>query len=208
MLLWRKPCYSGSNLCSVCLLSAALGACTLLGTHSTNVPASMLSTTCQYKLRNAFMRTVRCCMSYSLLTCNGVIVAKRAPLVCISFEQRHRCANMEIESFAMSIIPWCVASQLMTIVKVSVLAVFRCCSDCHRTCQGMNVALKIASIGSSKHHSLKHQLMCLLALRSLWGQCVPHVMLAGDLTSMQHGYGLGTALVPGRHPKSGMCMHK
>ena len=72
----------------------------------------------------------------------------------------------------------------------------------------MDMALKIACIGSSKHHSLKHQHMCLLALRSLWGQCVPHVVLAGPLTSVQHGYGLGTALIRGRHPKSGMYMHR
>ena len=62
------------------------------------------------------------------------------------------------------------------------------------------MALKIASLGWSKHHSLQHQLGCLLRLKSLWGLCVPHVVLAGELTAMQHG----TALIRKRHPRSGM----
>ena len=36
-----------------------------------------------------------------------------------------------------------------------------------------------------------------MALRSLWGQCVPHVLLAGALTGHGHGYGLGTPLPHG-----------
>lgn len=75
---------------------------------------------------------------------------------------------------------------------------------CYRAGAGGEMALKIASLGSSKHYSLQHQLDCLLRLKSLWGQCVPHVVLAGELTAMQHGYGLGTALIRGRHPRSGM----
>ena len=75
---------------------------------------------------------------------------------------------------------------------------------CYRNGAGVEMALKIASLGSSKHYSLQHQLDCLLRLKSLWGQCVPHVVLAGELTAMQHGYGLGTALIRGRHPRSGM----
>ena len=43
-----------------------------------------------------------------------------------------------------------------------------------------------------------------MALRSLWGQCVPHVLLAGVLTGHGHGYGLGTTLLRGRHPKPGI----
>lgn len=65
------------------------------------------------------------------------------------------------------------------------------------------MALKIASLGSSKHYSLKHQTSCLMALRSLWGQCVPNVLLAGALMGHAHGYGLGTTLLDGRHPEPG-----
>ena len=43
-----------------------------------------------------------------------------------------------------------------------------------------------------------------MALRSLWGQCVPHVLLAGALTGHGHGYGLGTTLLHGRHPEPGI----
>ena len=75
---------------------------------------------------------------------------------------------------------------------------------CYRNGAGVEMALKIASLGSSKHYSLQHQLDCLLRLKNLWGQCVPHVVLAGELTAMRHGYGLGTALIRGRHPRSGM----
>ena len=42
-----------------------------------------------------------------------------------------------------------------------------------------------------------------MALRSLWGLCVPDVLLAGALTGHGHGYGLGTTLLCGRHPKPG-----
>ncbi len=42
-----------------------------------------------------------------------------------------------------------------------------------------------------------------MALRSLWGQCVPHALLAGALTGHGRGYGLGTTLLPGRHPAPG-----
>jgi len=42
-----------------------------------------------------------------------------------------------------------------------------------------------------------------MALRSLWGQCVPHVLLAGVLNGHGHGYGLGTTLLQGRHPSPG-----
>ncbi|DBA99129.1 TPA: hypothetical protein ACH3X1_014261 [Trebouxia sp. C0004] len=65
------------------------------------------------------------------------------------------------------------------------------------------MALKIASLDSRKHHSLKHQTSCLVALRSLWGRCVPHVLLAGVLTGHGHGYGLGTTLLHERHPEPG-----
>ncbi|KAL3141622.1 hypothetical protein ABBQ32_004859 [Trebouxia sp. C0010 RCD-2024] len=72
-----------------------------------------------------------------------------------------------------------------------------------RTYCGQKMALKIASLDSSKHRSLQHQTSCLMALRSLWGQCVPHVLLAGALTGHGHGYGLGTTLLHGRHPEPG-----
>lgn len=68
------------------------------------------------------------------------------------------------------------------------------------------MALKVASLGSSKHHDLKHQKNCLMALRSLWGRCVPHILLAGELRAHGHGYGLGTMLVHGRHPKPGSLL--
>lgn len=42
-----------------------------------------------------------------------------------------------------------------------------------------------------------------MALCGLWGQCVPAMLLAGPLTSHGHGYGLGTALLHGRHPVPG-----
>ncbi len=42
-----------------------------------------------------------------------------------------------------------------------------------------------------------------MALRSLRGECVPHVLLAGALTGHVHGYGLGTNLLAGRHPAPG-----
>lgn len=66
------------------------------------------------------------------------------------------------------------------------------------------MALKVASLDSSKHRSLHHQTSCLMALRSLWGQCVPHVLLAGALTGHGHGWGLGTTLLYGRHPEPGI----
>ncbi|KAL3141581.1 hypothetical protein ABBQ32_004824 [Trebouxia sp. C0010 RCD-2024] len=72
-----------------------------------------------------------------------------------------------------------------------------------RTHCGQKMALKIASLDSSKHRSLQHQTSCLMALRRLWGQCVPHVLLAGALTGHGHGYGLGTNLLHGRHPEPG-----
>ncbi|KAL0024426.1 hypothetical protein WJX77_002052 [Trebouxia sp. C0004] len=72
-----------------------------------------------------------------------------------------------------------------------------------RTFYGLQMALKIASLDSRKHHSLKHQTSCLVALRSLWGRCVPHVLLAGVLTGHGHGYGLGTTLLHERHPEPG-----
>lgn len=72
-----------------------------------------------------------------------------------------------------------------------------------RTVTGQSIALKIASLGSRKHNSLKHQYSCLMAVRSLWGRCVPGLQLAGPLTSHGHGYGLGTSLFDGRHPKPG-----
>ncbi len=68
------------------------------------------------------------------------------------------------------------------------------------------MALKIASIGSAKHRNLKHQAACLLALESLWGQCVPSLLLSGELSLLRHGFGLGAALVHGRHPKSGLAV--
>ena len=75
-----------------------------------------------------------------------------------------------------------------------------------RLCSGEAMALKVASLGSSKHHGLKHQKNCLMALRSLWGRCVPHILLAGELRAHGHGYGLGTQLVHGRHPKPGSSL--
>ena len=33
-----------------------------------------------------------------------------------------------------------------------------------------------------------------MAVRSLWGRCVPGLELAGPLTSHGHGYGLGTCV--------------
>lgn len=75
----------------------------------------------------------------------------------------------------------------------------RCACHSRASC-GQMMALKIASLGSKKHHSLKHQTSYLMALRSLWGECVPHVLLAGALTGHGHGYGVGTTLLPGRHP--------
>ena len=42
-----------------------------------------------------------------------------------------------------------------------------------------------------------------MAVRSLWGRCLPGLELAGPLTSHGHGYGLGTSLLYGRHPKPG-----
>lgn len=68
------------------------------------------------------------------------------------------------------------------------------------------MALKVASLGSSKHDDLKHQQYCLMALQSLWGECVPHILLAGELKAHGHGYGLGTMLVHGRHPKPGTAL--
>ncbi len=68
------------------------------------------------------------------------------------------------------------------------------------------MALKIASIGSAKHRNLQHQAACLLALESLWGQCVPSLLLSGELTLLRNGFGLGAALVHGRHPKSGSAL--
>ena len=68
------------------------------------------------------------------------------------------------------------------------------------------MVLKVASLDSNKHQNLKHQRGCFMALRSLWGQCVPHVLLAGVLSSHGHGYGLGTALLQGRHPLPGTQM--
>lgn len=43
-----------------------------------------------------------------------------------------------------------------------------------------------------------------MALRSLWGQCMPRVVLAGALKGHGHGYGLGTLLLHGRHPAPGI----
>ena len=77
------------------------------------------------------------------------------------------------------------------------------CAHCSRTFYGQKMALKIASLDSRKHHNLRLQASCLMALRSLWGRCVPHVLLAGALTGHGHGYGLGTTLLHGRHPKPG-----
>ncbi len=75
---------------------------------------------------------------------------------------------------------------------------------CHsRTSYVRQMVLKIASLASRKHHSLKHQTSCLMALQSLWGQYVPHVLLAGALTGHGHRYGLGTALLAGRHSAPG-----
>lgn len=83
------------------------------------------------------------------------------------------------------------------------MALVLICVPCSRTSSGQQMALKIASLDSSKHHNLKHQKSCLMALHSLWGQCVPHVLLAGVLSSHGHGYGLGTTLLQGRHPSPG-----
>ena len=77
------------------------------------------------------------------------------------------------------------------------------CAYHSRTSYGQQMALKIASLDSRKHHSLKHQTSCLMALHRLWGQCVPHVLLAGVLTGHGHGYGLGTTLLHGWHPEPG-----
>ena len=75
---------------------------------------------------------------------------------------------------------------------------------CHcRTSSGQNMVLKIASLHSTKHHSLKHQKRCLLPLQSLWGECVSHVLLAGALRGHGHGYGRGTTLLQWRPPASG-----
>ena len=78
-------------------------------------------------------------------------------------------------------------------------------SQC-RLSSGEAMALKVAIVGSHKHQNLKHQTKCLLALHSLWGQCVPHILLAGELRAHGHGYGLGTTLLHGRHPKSGTLL--
>ena len=83
------------------------------------------------------------------------------------------------------------------------MAFLKICARYFRTSTGQQMALKIASLDSSKHHNLKHQKSCLMALRSLWGQCVPHVLLAGVLNGHGHGYGLGTTLLQGRHPLPG-----
>ncbi len=86
---------------------------------------------------------------------------------------------------------------------INLLHYLKSCAYHSRTSYGQKMALKIASLYSNKHHSLKHQTSCLMALRSLWGQCVPHVLLAGALTGHGHGYGLGTTLLHGRHPEPG-----
>ncbi len=80
------------------------------------------------------------------------------------------------------------------------------CAHHSRMFSGQKMALKIASLDSNKHHSLEHQKSCLLALRSLWGQCIPHVLLAGELKCHGHGYGLGTTLLMGRHPAPGNAL--
>ena len=82
---------------------------------------------------------------------------------------------------------------------------------CHsRTSYVRQMVLKIASLDSRKHHSLKHQTSCLMALQSVWGQYVSHVLLAGALTGHGHRYGLGTALLAGRHsaPGTNLTMSK
>ncbi len=86
---------------------------------------------------------------------------------------------------------------------INLLHLLKRCAYHSRTSHGQQMALNIASLDSWKHDSLKHQTSCLMALRSLWGQCVPHVLLAGVLTGHGHGYGLGTALLQGRHPEPG-----
>ncbi len=83
------------------------------------------------------------------------------------------------------------------------MAFLTICAGYFRTPSGQQMALKVASLDSSKHHNLKHQTSCLMALHSLWGQCVPHVLL---LSSHGHGYGLGTTVLQGRHPLPGTHM--
>ena len=45
-----------------------------------------------------------------------------------------------------------------------------------------------------------------MAVRSLWGRCVPGLELAGPLILHGHVFGLGTSLHCGRHPKPGELM--
>lgn len=90
------------------------------------------------------------------------------------------------------------------LVSPSLMLQRRCVCYC-RTFAGQAIALKIASLGSQKHSNLKHQFSCLLAVRSLWGHCVPGLELAGPLLQLGHEYGLGTTLLQGRHPESGEC---
>ena len=78
------------------------------------------------------------------------------------------------------------------------------CSDSFcRTFAGHNIALKVASLGSWKQRSLEREYRFLMAVSRLWGQCVPSVELAGPLVQHGHGYGLGTSLLSGSHPKQG-----
>ena len=90
------------------------------------------------------------------------------------------------------------------LLSASLIPRRRCACYC-RTFAGQAIALKVASLGSEKHNNLKHQYNCLLAVRSLWGHCVPCLELAGPLLQLGHGYGLGTTLLQGRHPDSGDC---
>lgn len=73
---------------------------------------------------------------------------------------------------------------------------------CRLPC-GQEVALKLAPSGSAEEQQLKREARAYRAVQELWGAGVPELLLAGPLVAFGPGYGVGTAVLPGRRLQPG-----
>ncbi|CAL8471202.1 g10744 [Coccomyxa elongata] len=60
------------------------------------------------------------------------------------------------------------------------------------------MALKVAASGCREEEMLRNEANAYFAVQDLWNEAVPELLLAGDLQAVGGGYGLGTAVLPGR----------
>ena len=60
------------------------------------------------------------------------------------------------------------------------------------------MALKLAPSGTDQARQLQREARAYRAVQDVWGAGVPKLLLAGPMVAFGAGYGIGTAVLPGR----------